>query len=227
MVDPLFGPRHLDDPRNEYVAWIDLMGTGAIMEWSEDIASTNIGKLQIIMAECAESYEIELYPMMDGCYAVSNDEDEILEYAGRVFRRTAKIMLNRYYEESEPDVHFSPVVRGGIAKGNVYHGYDIDGTDLDEHPVQDSILIGQAVARAHACEGDAAPFGCVVHPTAWEKDHPGSLKWWHDNRYAERIVEALDAYFHYYLENSNVEYRGAKIREHRDMAAGNLLRDRN
>ncbi|WP_312907086.1 hypothetical protein [Natronosalvus caseinilyticus] len=225
MVDPLFGPHHLDEPKSEYVAWIDLMGTGAIMEWSAPTASTNIGKLQIIMAECSELHDVELYPMMDGCYALSNSEDEILQYVSKVFYRTSTIMIKRHVGELDAPTYFSPVIRGGIAKGDVFHGYDIDGTDLDEHPIQDSIIIGQAVARAHSCEGDAAPFSSVVHPSAWDKDKFGALKWCPSENHAERLVEALDTYYDFYSKKEDIDYSDKKIREHRNMAAGQLLRE--
>lgn len=223
MVDPYFGPEHLNEPTEEYVAWIDLMGTGAIMEWSEDVASTNIGKIQIVMARWAESYDIDIYPMMDGSYAVSDDQDNIMNYIAKVFRQAAQILLNRHSNEDLPPVHFSPIPRGGLSKGNVYHGYQIEGTDLDEYDIQNSILIGQPVAQAHKCENDASPFGCSVHPSARQKDHLSAVKWWMDGSYVEAIVEALKDYFDYYQQNSDVNYSRKKIQQHRDMAIGQLL----
>ncbi|MDJ1434723.1 hypothetical protein [Halostagnicola sp. A-GB9-2] len=225
MVDPDFGPIHLGNPRTEYVAWIDLMGTGAIMEWSQDTATTNIGKLQVIMGECSEPYDLELYPMMDGCYAISDSESDILQFTSDVFERTSEIIVNRYLGRDAPPAYFSPVIRGGIAKGDVYHGSDINGSDLDDHPIQDSILIGRAVARAHSCESDAAPFSCIVHPTGWQKDDFGRLEWCADKYHAQHLVDALNTYFDYYSGKEDVNYPKKKIRKHREMAAGALLRE--
>lgn len=57
---------------NRYVAWLDLMGASNTMARSLSKAANYIGKIHLAAFE-AENSAVTTYPVIDGCYFVSED----------------------------------------------------------------------------------------------------------------------------------------------------------
>lgn len=219
--DPYFGPQHLPDPREESVAWIDIMGTATIMNWSPQTASTNICKLITAVIEAERPENLNIYPMMDGVYLTHPDEEELAAVFVEVFGRFANVLRNRYQEYqsknrySDDDyLRFSPILRAGIARGDVYHGVDIEQEPLDDHHLNDDVLLGDPVARAHQAERSSPPFGFKLDDSV-EDEYAGEIvEWWSDDEFAIDVKNGLTEYFEYHQGRPELNVSDAKIDQH-------------
>ena len=73
-MKPFFDARHLGEPSNEYVAWLDVMGMQSILAYSPESAANFVFKFHDAVLK-AKSDSIHLYPVMDGIYACSAFRD--------------------------------------------------------------------------------------------------------------------------------------------------------
>lgn len=217
-VDPWFGLDNLPSSNYEYVLWMDLMGTSEILNWKIMAGAINIGKLQTKVIESDHSEKFNIYPMMDGIYVTSPDEDALGEFAGDVYHDFSHILTNRYWGYQDAKLKYAPILRTGVAYGEVFHGYELEGTELAEHEIADSILIGDAVVTAHRCERDAPPFEIRVDSSASNESNPINLDWWPSDSRAEEILEAYEAYLDKFEGDSISAYSDDKITEHRKQA---------
>ena len=127
---PYFDSSHLSDPSNSYVAWLDVMGTRAVMSRSLSMSATFICKLHVTAIEAAVGKNIRLYPVMDGLYVVANTRALISGFLETVFSRLADVFIN------ESAQHHRFIVKAAIAYGPIIHGSDIGSNaswSLDEH----------------------------------------------------------------------------------------------
>jgi len=229
-VDPWFGPKQMPEPRQEYVAWLDIMGTESMMRFSPDIATTNIGKMIVATIETDHPQGTEFYPVLDGIYFTHEEEGELKAIFFDIFLRFAQILIQRFEEDDTPGVHLSPVLRAGIAYGDVYHGVDFEDSAISDHHFSEAFLAGKPVAHAHYSEATAPPFGFNLHSSADAYAESGDLadfargysnetrliEWWQSENYGIRMKKALNAYFDYYNGRPVPEYPDEKIQQHRD-----------
>ena len=82
MSDVFFNSKKLPNPKREYVAFVDIMGTRAHMENNVTTTANYIFKLHaaILAAWRNEKYQnVFVYPVMDGAYITATSRDDIFQ----------------------------------------------------------------------------------------------------------------------------------------------------
>jgi len=230
-----FDPNELPKPENSYVCWLDVMGVRQDMLVSLHRTSNNIFKLHssVLKAERRASYEISLYPVMDGVFVVSPIKDHIESFLAQVFETLAETVL----QQSNKIYHIF-AARAAIAYGPVIHGRDIpDEADLEIARVpwyRGSILLGNPMIQAIRAESQAPPFGIYIDESArsisTEDEHSFNrtwYRWFYPNqsgrslgKLAIGIGYKLDKYFEWCENNRHMSdgYRLEDMKKHREMA---------
>src|SRR5205809_4868924 len=110
----IFKQPQMKAPTNEYVCWLDVMGSRNIMRRSMSFAANFVMKLHIACLDTWKSEpKVELYPMVDGVYACSKNLVELLAFVKLVYRSLAM----EFVSEDNPLYRF--MVRGGVSFGLV------------------------------------------------------------------------------------------------------------
>lgn len=189
-----------------------------MLEWKIIVGAVNIGKLQTAVIESKHSDKLNIYPMMDGIYLTAPDDEYLAKLLGNIYHDFSHILTNRYRGYQDADLKYAPILRTGVAYGEVFHGYNLSDTKLGDHEISDSILIGDAVVKAHRCERNAPPFGIRIDSSASDESESYNLKWWRSESRAETILEAYEEYLDYFEGRNYPEYSDDKIAEHREQA---------
>ena len=102
----------MPSPVNEYVAWVDVMGTKSSMSRSIAETANFIFKLHIaaISAAAVNVANVRLYPVMDGVYATAADQPAMLSFLRGLFHAIAvefnqtdePFSLNRSWTSPQP-----------------------------------------------------------------------------------------------------------------------------
>ncbi|MBX3175100.1 MAG: hypothetical protein KF709_11850 [Gemmatimonadaceae bacterium] len=149
--------------RNAYVAWIDVMGVQSIMSRSLPISANFILKFHAIALR-HRAAGVALFPVMDGLYFTSEDQDKTKAFIREIMTDLADLLIS----ETENKHRF--LVRAGLAYGPVISGSDITKQACEEiHKEPDyarTLLMGIPMIQAHLGERLAAPFGCFVDDSA-------------------------------------------------------------
>lgn len=206
------------DPKESYVCWMDIMGTGNNMYQNISIAAKKILKFQMI-AKRFENGDITIYPMMDGVYIVSEEVGELKKFLEESFEEAAEQVLKMPLEDMF-------VIRGGISFGPVVEGKDFPTNFEDEQYRQniESLLIGPPMVEAYTIEDSAPPFGIAIHDSA-RSFTPDDFKYqWYEwfqpeNReLANDLRKELEEYFQNSTNNSHVtNYSEEKIDRHQSL----------
>ena len=234
-----FNAKHLPDPRNEYVAWVDIMGTSISMSRSLRKSANFVFKLHEAALEAskqeASKQDVILYPVMDGFYASSPNQKSMLTFLGNVFQRVAQ----EFNGENNPEHLF--IIKGAVAFGPVVHGRRIPREASwimdDNVPYRDNVLLGLPMVQAHTTEKCAPPFGIFVHESARTFSPDGeSLPyiWWKWGRWKgsknvetwdelrktwDKLREKLESYYEWCTSCSEgIGYDSARISAHRKLA---------
>lgn len=212
-------------PENEYVSWMDVMGIQSAMGRSLHISGNFVFKLHVA-ALSAPHENVNLYPVMDGFYAASPSQDDMLVFLREVFAQTA----GEFVHENEPLHRF--IVRGGLAYGPVIHGSQVAPTASnifqDNIPHKDAILLGLPMVQAHEGERSAPPFGLYVHESARSFAPAGQAPlhhvWWkwvdpqHSNLW-KNVKSALKKHYQWCRANSeSLLYKADRITVHEELA---------
>lgn len=190
-----FNVRNLPEAKNEYVAWLDVMGIQSAMSRSMSISANFVFKHHIA-ALSADRENVKVYPVMDGLYATSESKESIVNFIRAVMCENAKTFL----ETTEPMHRF--LVRGGLAFGPVIHGCDVKPSvdeRLDGHDAyKSSVLLGMPMVQANQVESGAPPFGVAIHESARAFSSSGSkpfthiwLKWVNSDTSIQSTWESL------------------------------------
>lgn len=226
-----FDSRKLKDPENNYVCWVDVMGTGNQMVRSLPIAANFIFKLQSAVLEAREETDekgfIRLYPTIDGIYITSPNRWALQAVLNQAMCRCALTFL----KEERP--HHQFLVRGAIAFGPVYHGSDLDPDAtfvMASNPqVRNAILMGMPMAQAHMAEGEAAPFGISIHESARafspRNEQPFGFIWLNWFRFSnppidpDALLAKMESYFNWQKQHTTVTgYRPERVEYHLKLA---------
>ena len=158
-----FNAAHLPGPTNEYVAWIDVMGTQAAMSRSLSGTANFIFKLHTAALQSPHA-TLSLYPVMDGLYAASPNQQEMLEFLRSIFQSVAE----EFNQATEPLHRF--IIRAALAFGPCVHGRNVTQQSSQvlsaNAAYRDSVLLGLPMVQAHVGESSAPPFGVFVHESA-------------------------------------------------------------
>lgn len=176
MADVYFNARKIkpNQIKNEYVAFVDIMGTRDFMVHKDIHEAANyIFKLHaaIISAINERRYNgVFVYPVMDGAYITSTRKDDMQNILSRVYREMANIFIN-----SAPEYRF--LIRCGLAYGEVIHGHRIpyEASNVFELDLsyKSNLLLGKPMILAFAGEGKAAPFGIFIDDSALRHGQKG------------------------------------------------------
>ena len=224
-----FNAAELPLPTEQYVAWIDVMGTRASMATSLRTTANFMFKLHIAAFQ-APRERVRIYPVMDGFYAAAPDKTGVLRFLRSVFAALA----DEFNATEENRFRF--LIRGGLAFGPSVHGADVPLAACaalpDAHGYRESILLGMPMVQAHQAEAEAPPFGLSVHesarafaPTGEEPLHD---RWWRWDEFGKEDVQLawssleanMKAYFDWCTERSlRIGYPIDRINAHQTMAA--------
>jgi hypothetical protein len=226
-----FDSKYFGEPVFNYVLWLDVMGTANQMLRSLPISANFIFKLHCAVLEAHEEIGgprgVSLYPVMDGVYITSERRGDLQRIINQSLVRCATTFLN------EPKPFHQFIVRGAVAFGPVYHGYDLDERTafvLKENPlIRDSVLLGLPLAQAYQAEREAPPFGIAAHSSARafapEGDEPFRFIWLDWFRWSEprveptRLRKCLSDYYDWQKAHHNMTgYDPERIKHHSELA---------
>jgi hypothetical protein len=223
-----FNAQVLPDPTNQYVAWIDVMGVQSAMSRSLDISANFVFKLHVAALQAPHA-QVALYPVMDGLYVSSVNQQPMLEFLRSVFYNLAETFVH----ETENLHRF--VIRGALAFGPVIHGTAVPAEASNVFASQgggqykNQILLGMPMVQSHLGEKNAPPFGVFVHDSArtfapppptqplhhvWWKwvNNPDTATVWN------ALPEALFAYFAWCRDRADgILYDRDRIKVHEDL----------
>ncbi|MDD5872204.1 MAG: hypothetical protein PUD90_01890 [Clostridia bacterium] len=206
-------------PNQEYVLWIDIMGTNNFMSVSQKTSANFICKLHMqILSDKSENMSI--YPVMDGAYITTKSGEEMKKFIEDVFLDLSEIFI------SEKDILHQFIVKGALSYGPVIHGKDITIAEC-YRDYMSSILLGMPMIQAHKGEKLAPPFGIYCDESVRMHDSSFSYRWFlwwkngwkNDSSKKKKMTNALDDYYKYYKENAyKMDYEKSKIEEHEEKA---------
>jgi hypothetical protein len=215
----------LPPSKAHYVLWLDVMGVQSVMSRSLSISANFIFKFHSAALE-AKQAGVDIFPVMDGLYAVAADQEPMKQFIRAVLERVAITFT------SEKEERFRFVVRGGLAYGSIIRGADV-GRDaapsISANPTYAAtLLLGMPVIQAHVGESQAPPFGVFVSESA-RGFAPGGTGpfvevWWRwfesaNHKLAVKLREGLEAYYDWCEAHAlPILYDSARIQAHRTMA---------
>jgi len=118
---PFFDERYLPDEVNEYVCWMDIMGTKNKMDNSVRTCANFIFKFHSAIIKGKNGMNIVSYPVMDGVYLTSKIKQDILTVISKVF-----ILLARDFID-EPKNKYRFLIKGALSYGPIIHGVTVCG----------------------------------------------------------------------------------------------------
>ena len=213
--------------KSRYVLWLDIMGSQGKMMRNVRTASIPLMKLHVaaLNAKKKTAGGIDLFPVIDGMYAVSEHFASIRFFISDVFRSmAAEFLVLKDWERS--------VIRGAIAYGPVILGAECkEGASiLKESDYANSILLGMPLVQAYTAEKGAPPFGVHVHESVRAFGEVGTQRvtvplwrWWSKNadsmRIAAALLPSLLSYFEWCRKNPIASgYAADRIDAHRILA---------
>lgn len=145
---------------NKYTAWVDMMGIRSRMLKSIVQASTMILRMHGCISELVNKSDgCEFYPVMDGCYIVSDDLNLILTTLSQIHRK----FLGEVYETKT----YLIMLRSSVAYGEMLLLENLpESSDflkrVNKNPKLNHLLFGKALVQAYGNEKGAIPFGIVL-----------------------------------------------------------------
>jgi len=190
-------------------------------------ASIPLMKLHVaaLNAKKKTSGGVDLFPVIDGVYVVSEHLASIAFFISDVFRSmAAEFLVVKHWERS--------VIRGAIAYGPVILGEECkEGAPiLKESNYANSILLGMPLVQAFMAEKAAPPFGVFVHESVRAFGQMGTRpvtvplwRWWSTNsentRIASALLPSLQNYFEWCRKNPvTTGYPPDRIDAHQTLA---------
>lgn len=201
---PYFMGEKAGPQRYRYVLWLDVMGAAPKIARNVKTAAIPVMKLHVAALTAVKKNAktpIDLYPIIDGIYVVSEDLHPLLFFMSDVFRSmAAEFLAVKNWERS--------IIRGAISYGPVILGREsAAGADiLSETSYCQSILLGMPLVQAYEAEKHAPPFGVYIHESARAFAPPNAqpltsllFQWWRTDVPAQKVALALlkelDDYF--------------------------------
>lgn len=220
MSKVYFNDKNFPKMENQYVLWVDIMGTKNSMSFSVRTSSIFICKLHVAIME-AKTNGINVYPMMDGAYVTSKTDKTMSNFIKKLFTSLSDTLITE-----ENDFHRF-LIKGALAYGPVLHGKNIPsecGNPFSKNrQYVDNLLLGIPMIQASKDEKKAPPFGIYcdesvriaskifAHP--WHKWFPTEVE-----KVAE-VAKAVQSYFDYSKEHYyELDYPMDKIIEHEEKA---------
>lgn len=168
---PYFDNSLLPEPKNEFVAWVDIMGISTWASFSYKVPITFMLKFQLKIYQITQEFNtiekktLFYYPFNDGFFLTSEDDGIISETLCKLFKACAEEFLKQL-ETKSPAYVFIP--RGAIAYGKVTHGNDISDSVFSVKEIKQNMIFGDAVVMANHAERESCPFGMLIHISCLE-----------------------------------------------------------
>ncbi|WP_133140254.1 hypothetical protein [Legionella genomosp. 1] len=204
MVKYYIPKNQLPDLTNEYVCWLDLMGTKSLMDRSPTTCTIKISQFHLCLSS-SKIDGIKLYPVMDGAFITTRSQNSLKSFLRTVFES----MSNDFITEGEKNNHlYQSIIRACIAYGPLGHGSNIQS---DKIPVEykNSLLFGLPMTQAYSSENKAPPFGIYVDKSARafssSGEKPFSTRWhtWFDTTYnPEKLIIEMNKFYDWAKEMS-------------------------
>lgn len=229
---PYFNAQYLPEPKNEYVCWLDIMGTKSSMSNSIKMSANFIFKLHATILE-HQYKDVNLYPIMDGVYLTSASKQSITRLLAEIFKELADLFIN------EQTPYYKFLVKASLAYGPIIHGNSLppEANDIFERQssYRNSLMLGLPMVQAFQSEGQAPPFGVFVHESARafspDSEDFFQLRWWQWYRYipgmsskqkndlASNILKNLKDYYAWVEKHAfQLDYKMDRIQVHKEMA---------
>ena len=219
MSSIYFNDKDFPSMVNEYVLWVDIMGTKNSMSSSVKTSSFFICRLHAAILEAVKKKDIRLYPVMDGAYITTPSDKNMAEFIKKLFIDLSDTLI------SEENDYHRFLVKGALAYGPVTHGREIPDTCCknfgDNREYVDSILLGMPMIQASKGAKKAPPFGIFCDESARIASHRFEHRWhkWCVKSRIPKVARAVQSYFDYSLEHYyELNYPREKIYEHAEMA---------
>lgn len=178
---PFVNDAAIPNAKNEYICWLDIMGTKEKMGNSVRTCAIFILKLHTAVLESVDKgYDINVYPVMDGVYITSLVKEDMEKTLFHIFSSLGKMFY------TEEDINHKFLVKASVAFGPIIHGKDINNSINDQfagnQEYKKSLLLGLPMIQAYEGEKEAAPFGVFIHESARafypDGGTPFIFKWW-------------------------------------------------
>ncbi len=222
---PYVNADELPQPKHHYVVWLDVMGVRAIMSRSLPTSANFIFKFHAAALD-AKAPGVDLFPVMDGLYAVAAEQDPLKGFLRAVLERLAQTFIG------EKEDKFRFVVRGGLAFGPIIRGGDVTKAAAPSvagaSDYAKTLLLGMPVIQAHTCEEQAPPFGVFVTESARAFAPAGASPfaevWWRwfepaQHKLAVTLRASLESYYKYCESHAlPILYSADRITVHRTMS---------
>lgn len=218
MSKPFFNGENMPNAENQYVLWIDIMGTKSSMSNGVKTSSIYICKLHVAILE-SKTEEINIYPVMDGAYVTSSTDDEMSKFIHNVFDKMKELFIS-------DDVRFRFLVKGALAYGPIIHGKNItercSGVFKENRQYLNSLMLGLPMIQAAKNETLAAPFGIYCDESVRQVSNIFCHRWykWYfpENDDIGKLKSALKDYFEYAEKHSyEIDYEKDRIKKHKEM----------
>lgn len=206
----------IPQPNQEYVAWVDIMGTKNIFRRTDPSPTVYILKLHQYAKNIIEKSEqaIKQYPVIDGFYITHESASCIVDIVTNIF-----ILIKDEFIKSSAGYQF--LVRAGLSYGSVIHGEMIDQKYIHTD-IKDSILFGKAVVDATIAESGSPPFSITVSEDSRNffinqnihVTNEGLIRWF-DSFDTQSFIDSMNQFYQYRRDNPNwVEYSEERMTQH-------------
>ncbi len=160
----------------KWVAWIDIMGTKNMFTRNTVIPTQYVLQLYKCLEEINRSIDMEIYPLVDGFYAISNCYDTFFQFLKNYF---VKMFT---WQAGAADYAYSFLIRAGVGYGEIIFGKDVVNS-LSNDAIKNSLVFGPAIVKAAEAEHECSPFGIhlylednVTYPPGISKEYYDWLK---------------------------------------------------
>lgn len=219
-----FDARKLPEAVDEYVCFVDIMGTQSKMISSMKQSGNYIFKLHATILESwrTSGYKsLSVYPIMDGAYITSKHKNELLNFLTYIFLSMSEALL------TEKEFKHWYLIRAAIAFGQVIHGrnipYDASLEFSSRVGYKEQLLFGAPMIKAFNGEKLSAPMGIYIDESATSKKWSILFDWkWFNNDKIKVASPTLDnlkskliEYYSWLKENADNEgYKIGRQQEH-------------
>lgn len=219
MAKVYFTDTSVPTEENEYVLWLDIMGTRSRMSTSVRTSIIFICKLHAAILKYKTS-GMHVYPMMDGAYITAKTDLEMESFIKKVFSDIAETFIGETQE-----LHRF-IIKGALAYGPIVQGENIDngGSPVfgENEDYLSTVLFGVPMIRANVGEKKAPPFGIYCDESVRMASYKFSYVWykWFKGTMLknDEMLASLTKYFSYCQKHTyELEYSLDKIEEHQKM----------
>lgn len=203
--------------REEYVCWLDMMGTKSNMSDSFEKSTNFMLRFHSAVFSVVKKRDnVRFYPVMDGVYITCPNAQSMKTTIKEIMTKLSIIFV----EESSCFHKF--IIRGALAYGAIAHGISVDDDICDSLAGQDYLnylLFGMPIILAHMSERYAAPYGVYIHESARKvKEFQGRHLLIYDKTTKTEMLQKLITYFEWCKKYNNyLELEPIKIDQYKQL----------